>query len=238
MSVLIESLCQCLGRPGLFGTGSGQGLDRIRKAGEAMKIDRFYQALVARRARAALTMVATMVVISSATPAAHGLEFPMTTQLSLPDGAYLVASQVHQENPDKQVAALYANLNTKKSVSAIDLRAVALASRQIELARTPNGAKQVAFSIIRTEYKRWNASQEACLVKLWTKESHWNYKAHNYRSGAHGIPQSFPATKMESVGLDWRTNPVTQIRWGLNYIDKRYGSPCKALYRHNVRGAY
>ncbi|MEY2597488.1 MAG: hypothetical protein RL182_571 [Actinomycetota bacterium] len=238
MSVLIESLCQCLGRPRLTRSGFDQDWDRIRKAGEAMKIDRFYQALVARRARAALTMVATMVVISSATPAAHGLEFPMTTQLSLPDGAYLVASQVHQENPDKQVAALYANLNTKKSVSAIDLRAVALASRQIELARTPNGAKQVAFSIIRTEYKRWNASQEACLVKLWTKESHWNYKAHNYRSGAHGIPQSFPATKMESVGLDWRTNPVTQIRWGLNYIDKRYGSPCKALYRHNVRGAY
>ena len=206
-----------------------------------MKIDRFYQALVARRARAAWAMVATMVVMSTATPSSYGLEFPMTTQLSLPDqnsGAYLVASQVHQENPDQQVAALYANLNTKKSVSAIDLRAVALASRQIELARTPNGAKQVAFSIIRTEYKRWNASQEKCLVKLWTKESHWNYKAHNYRSGAHGIAQAYPAIKMESQGLDWRTNAVTQIRWGLNYIDKRYGSPCKALYRHNARGAY
>jgi hypothetical protein len=206
-----------------------------------MKIDRFYQALVARRARAAWAMVATMVVMSSATPSSYGLEFPMTTQLSLPDQnteAYLVASQVHQENPDQQVAALYANLNTKKSVAAIDLRAVALASRQIELARTPNGAKQVAFSIIRTEYKRWNASQEQCLVKLWTKESHWNYKAHNYRSGAHGIAQAYPAIKMESQGLDWRTNAVTQIRWGLNYIDKRYGSPCKALYRHNARGAY
>lgn len=210
----------------------------MRKAGEVMKIDRFYQAPVARRGRAAWAMVATMVVISSATPSAYGLEFPMTTQLALPNGAYLIAGGVHQENPDKQVAALYANIDTKRSVSAIDLRAVALATRQIELARTPYGAKQVATSIIRTEYKKWNASQEKCLIKLWTKESHWNYKAHNYRSGAHGIAQSFPATKMESVGLDWRTNPVTQIRWGLNYIDKRYGSPCKALYRHNVRGAY
>lgn len=230
MSVVIENLWQCLGLP-----------ERVRRAGEAMQVDRFFQALVTGRARAALTMVATLVVISSATPAAHGLEFPMTTQLSLPDqdpGTYLVASLVHQENPERQVASLYANLNIKKSVSAIDLRAVALASRQIELARTPYGAKQVAFSIIRTEYKRWNASQEKCLVKLWTRESHWNYKAHNYSSGAHGIPQSYPAIKMESVGLDWRTNPVTQIRWGLNYIDKRYGSPCKALYRHNVRGAY
>lgn len=203
-----------------------------------MKIDRFYQTLVRSRGRAAWTMVGAMIVLSTATPSSYGLEFPMTTQLSLPDGAFLVASQVHQENPEQQVAALYANLNTKKSVSAIDLRAVSLASRQIELARTPKGAQQAAFNIIRTEYKRWNKSQEACLVKLWTRESHWNYKAHNYRSGAHGIAQSYPAIKMESVGLDWRTNPVTQIRWGLNYIDKRYGSPCKALYRHNARGSY
>ena len=203
-----------------------------------MKIDRFYQTLVRRRGRAAWTMVGAMIVLSTATPSSYGLEFPMTTQLTIPNSAYLVASQVHQENPEQQVAALYANLNTKKSVSAIDLRAVSLASRQIELARTPKGAQQAAFNIIRTEYKKWNKSQEACLVKLWTRESHWNYKAHNYRSGAHGIAQSYPAIKMESVGLDWRTNPVTQIRWGLNYIDKRYGSPCKALYRHNVRGSY
>jgi len=208
------------------------------RVGEAMKIDRFYQTLVRRRGRAAWTMVGAMIVLSTATPSSYGLEFPMTTQLTIPNGAYLVANQVHQENPEQQVAALYANLNTKKSVSAIDLRAVSLASRQIELARTPKGAQQAAFNIIRTEYKKWNKSQEACLVKIWTKESHWNYKAHNYRSGAHGIPQSYPAIKMESVGLDWRTNPVTQIRWGLNYIDKRYGSPCKALYRHNVRGSY
>lgn len=208
------------------------------RVGEAMKIDRFYQTLVRRRGRAAWTMVGAMIVLSTATPSSYGLEFPMTTQLTIPNGAYLVASQVHQENPEQQVAALYANLNTKKSVSAIDLRAVSLASRQIELARTPKGAQQAAFNIIRTEYKKWNKSQEACLVKLWTRESHWNYKAHNYRSGAHGIAQSYPAIKMESVGLDWRTNPVTQIRWGLNYIDKRYGSPCKAIYRHNVRGSY
>jgi hypothetical protein len=208
------------------------------RVGEAMKIDRFYQTLVRRRGRAAWTMVGAMIVLSTATPSSYGLEFPMTTQLTIPNSAYLVASQVHQENPEQQVAALYANLNTKKSVSAIDLRAVSLASRQIELARTPKGAQQAAFNIIRTEYKKWNKSQEACLVKLWTRESHWNYKAHNYRSGAHGIAQSYPAIKMESVGLDWRTNPVTQIRWGLNYIDKRYGSPCKALYRHNVRGSY
>ena len=205
-----------------------------------MKIDRFYKALVARRGRAAWAMVATMVVMSTATPSSYGLEFPMTTSLTLPaqDGAYLVAGQVHEENPNQQVASLYANLNTKMSVTAIDLRAVSIASRQIELARTPEGAQQVAMAIIQTEYKKWNATQQACLVKLWNKESHWNYQAHNYRSGAHGIAQALPADKMETIGLDWRTNAVTQIRWGLNYIDKRYGTPCKALARHNYRGAY
>ena len=203
-----------------------------------MKIDRFYQALVRRRARAAWALVGSLLFISTATPSSYGLEFPMTSQLTLPEGAFLIASPIAQDDPNQQVASLYANLNTKMSVSAIDLRAVALASHEIELARKPVGAQQVAHNIISTEYSKWGASQEKCLATLWNKESHWNYQAHNYRSGAHGIAQAFPAIKMESVGLDWRTNPVTQIRWGLNYIQKRYGTPCKALYRHNARGSY
>ena len=197
-----------------------------------------------RRARATWLLIGAMLFMSSATPSSYGLEFPMTTQLTLPDsnsttlpGAFLVASPADQ-SPDQQVAALYASLDSKVQVSAIDLRAVSLASRQIEQARTPYGAKQVALRIVRTEYPKWNSTQQSCLVTLWNRESHWNYKAHNYYSGAHGIAQAFPADKMESIGLDWRTNPVTQIRWGLSYIESRYGTPCKALARHNYRGAY
>jgi hypothetical protein len=74
----------------------------------------------------------------------------------------------------------------------------------------------------------WGDYQYECLNSLWTKESHWNYKSSNKSSGAHGIPQALPATKMDSVGTDWRTNPVTQISWGLLYIDSRYDTPCKA----------
>lgn len=206
-----------------------------------MKIDRLYETLIRRRGRAAWITIAAMLFISSATPSSYGLEFPMTTSLTLPDSngsAFLIAGKVAEATPAEQVAALYSTLGTKVQVSALDLRAVSLASRQIEAARTPYGAKQVALRIVRVEYPKWNSAQEGCLVKLWTKESHWNYKAHNYRSGAHGIAQAFPAVKMESVGLDWRTNPVTQIRWGLNYIEKRYGTPCKALNRHYARGAY
>jgi hypothetical protein len=67
-----------------------------------------------------------------------------------------------------------------------------------------------------------------CLDKIWTKESGWNHKAENPSSGAYGIPQAYPAGKMVSAGADWRTNPATQIKWGLGYINGRYGSPCGA----------
>lgn len=74
----------------------------------------------------------------------------------------------------------------------------------------------------------FSLNQMRCLDKLWTKESGWRTTARNPSSGAYGIPQSLPATKMESAGSDWETNPATQIRWGLGYIKGRYGTPCAA----------
>jgi hypothetical protein len=79
----------------------------------------------------------------------------------------------------------------------------------------------------------WTAGQFQCLDKLWTKESGWRYNADNPSSSAYGIPQSLPGSKMASAGADWRTNPVTQIRWGLSYIADRYGTPC-AAWAHSV----
>ena len=81
----------------------------------------------------------------------------------------------------------------------------------------------------------WSASQFGCLDQLWTRESDWRVGAQN-ASGAYGIPQALPASKMATMGSDWRTNPITQIRWGLSYIADAYGSPCVALqhsYRYN-----
>ncbi len=66
------------------------------------------------------------------------------------------------------------------------------------------------------------------LVWLWNRESNWRWWAENPYSGAYGIPQSLPASKMASVGADYRTNAVTQITWGLIYISNRYGTPCAA----------
>ena len=74
----------------------------------------------------------------------------------------------------------------------------------------------------------WEDSEIEPLINLWNKESGWNPSAHNGSSGAHGIPQALPASKMASEGSDYYTNGETQIRWGLNYIKGRYGSPSAA----------
>jgi len=79
--------------------------------------------------------------------------------------------------------------------------------------------------------------QMSCLDKLFTKESNWRTTAAN-PSGAYGIPQSLPGSKMASVGADWRTNPSTQIKWGLGYIKGRYGTPCKAWAHSQARNWY
>ena len=74
----------------------------------------------------------------------------------------------------------------------------------------------------------WGDDQLSCLVSLWNRESSWDYTATNASSGAYGIPQALPGSKMASAGSDWQTNPATQIKWGLGYISERYGSPCAA----------
>jgi hypothetical protein len=80
--------------------------------------------------------------------------------------------------------------------------------------------------------------QFPCLNKLWNKESGWNYKAENRGSGAYGIPQALPGSKMGSAGSDWKTSPATQIKWGLGYIKGRYNSPCGAWSHSESVGSY
>jgi len=70
------------------------------------------------------------------------------------------------------------------------------------------------------------------------RESHWNPHAHNASSGAHGIPQALPGSKMASAGPVWQSNPVTQIKWGLGYIQGRYGTPCNAWGHSESHGWY
>ena len=103
---------------------------------------------------------------------------------------------------------------------------------------TPAYSQWWARRLMATRYAWRSTTQYVCLVKLWTRESHWNYRSHNRYSGAHGIPQAMPGTKMARIGKDWRTNPVTQIRWGLGYIKGAYGSPCGAWQHWQSRRWY
>ena len=81
--------------------------------------------------------------------------------------------------------------------------------------------------------------QFACLDSIAQGESKWNPYAWNKRgSGAYGIPQAWPATKMASAGADWRTNPVTQVRWMIAYVNAKYGSACGGAAYRAVHGRY
>ena len=178
----------------------------------------------------ALLLVATLL------PSANALEIssPSEVEIDLTKTSAVV-------EPVETAAQLFGEDDLAATASGAifssELALVSSVSRQVELARTPLGAKKVAKSILLDEYG-FTEKEYACLNTLWTKESHWNYKARNKKSGAHGIAQALPASKMNVVSTDWRTNPVTQIRWGLRYISIRYETPCKALAKHKRSNYY
>jgi Transglycosylase SLT domain len=105
-------------------------------------------------------------------------------------------------------------------------------------AKKTRAQKNKAIAKAMVKKRGWSNRQYKCLVKLWQRESSWNHKARNPSSGAYGIAQALPGRKMRSAGKDWRTNPKTQIKWGLRYIKGRYGTPCRALSHSNSRGWY
>jgi resuscitation-promoting factor RpfB len=82
------------------------------------------------------------------------------------------------------------------------------------------------------------SSQWSCLDDIWMRESTWNVYAENAASGAYGIPQSLPADKMATIASDWATDPITQIKWGLGYIQSVYGTPCAAWDHELADGFY
>jgi hypothetical protein len=84
----------------------------------------------------------------------------------------------------------------------------------------------------------WSSSQFSCLDPLWAHESGWSVSAYNAGSGAFGIPQALPGSRMASAGPDWQTNAATQIKWGLDYIKGTYGSPCGAWSHEEATGWY
>jgi soluble lytic murein transglycosylase-like protein len=100
----------------------------------------------------------------------------------------------------------------------------------------PGTAQSTAYGIMAS-FGFNPATYFGCLLDIWNRESGWRYDAEN-PSGAYGIPQALPGSKMASAGADWQTDPATQIRWGLGYIKNVYGNPCSAWAFEEANGYY
>ncbi|MFI7588583.1 hypothetical protein ACIB24_16050 [Spongisporangium articulatum] len=154
------------------------------------------------------------------------------------EDAQLAAQQQASQVASLQLASGDSKVNAALAQAEAAAERIRLAEERRERAlrdaqRNPKGiAKLLAAD------RGWGTSQFSCLDKLWTRESQWNYRAYNPSSGAYGIPQALPGSKMGSVASDWKTNPVTQIKWGLSYIADRYGTPCGAWAHSESVGWY
>jgi hypothetical protein len=187
------------------------------------------------RSVAILGISSSLLLVATLLPAANALELSPTSSVELE--VQKSASVVEPGTTESLFTQDDLIASASGAIFSTQMALVSAASRQVELARTPIGAKKVARSILMDEYG-FSEKQYKCLNQLWTQESNWNYKSRNKSSGAHGIPQALPASKMNVVSTDWRTNPVTQIRWGLRYISIRYETPCKAWAKHKRSNWY
>ncbi len=107
----------------------------------------------------------------------------------------------------------------------------AAASRGTDVRDSSSFPTQSSYSVAQIQAMARQmvaGNQFQCFSNIVDHESSWNYKAVNASSGAYGLFQALPAGKYASAGADWQTNPATQIKWGLNYMNERYGSPCQA----------
>ncbi len=147
---------------------------------------------------------------------------------------------LHQQQAavEKAAAAKAAKAKAKADAAkAAKARAAANAAVKARAASTPSGSPQQIAQQMLGQYG-WSGGQMSCLSPLWEHESGWKVTAENLSSGAYGIPQALPGSQMATAGGDWHTNAATQIKWGLTYIQDRYGSPCGAWGHEQSAGWY
>ncbi len=148
-----------------------------------------------------------------------------------------VRQAIARQRARRAAAARQAAAAAKAAARAAHTAQQASAAPAAARPATPSGSpQQIAQGMLGSF--GWSASQFSCLLPLWNGESGWNVSASNPSSGAYGIPQALPGSKMASAGADWQTNAATQIRWGLGYIRSVYGSPCGAWSHEQAYGWY
>jgi hypothetical protein len=149
-------------------------------------------------------------------------------------------SAAHWQAAEKQAARKQAARKLaaqKLAASQKTATAPATPSAAVSAAPVASGSpEQIAQAMLASF--GWSSSQFSCLDPLWAHESGWSVSAYNAGSGAYGIPQALPGSRMASAGPDWQTNAATQIRWGLEYIKGTYGSPCGAWDHEQATGWY
>jgi hypothetical protein len=123
----------------------------------------------------------------------------------------------------------------RKAAEEKAARARALANRGYQPGVTD--PREMARQILKNKFN-YGSNQFECFDNIIMRESKWRIDATNPSSGAYGIPQALPGSKMASEGSDWRTNPATQIIWGIKYMEDRYGSPCAAWSFKSAKGWY
>ncbi len=158
-------------------------------------------------------------------------ELVSTTQVHLEAvrGAVAEADRVAAERAAAEAAAKAA-AEAAAAEAAAEAEQPSAAPSRPGAPANPSEAQAIARDLMASQYG-WGEDQFGCLVALWNRESGWNVYASNSSSGAYGIPQALPGSKMATAGADWQTNPATQITWGLGYIAGRYSTPC-AAYDH------
>jgi hypothetical protein len=194
---------------------------------------------------AATTVSTDSASADTLTFAVDGLTSSTSTEQSKTEqeDAIRVAADRSASNAQRSAAAAR-NAEVEKARAAVLAKqrkaaaeqAARSAERKRIIANAQDDPKAVA-RILLPEYG-FSQGQWPCLDQLWIGESDWRWFVANPSSGAYGIPQSLPGSKMAAEGADWRTNPVTQIRWGLDYIRKSYGTPCNALDMWNSRSPH
>ena len=157
---------------------------------------------------------------SSSADAPVSASADLTTRISTVGQDDLVRREEPVSRSDRRTAADPAK---KAALSSVDDAGAGQSRTEDVSDQDPRDIAQALLS----EFG-FGQDQFSCLDSLYNSECGWRVNADNPSSSAYGIPQALPGSKMSSAGADWATNPVTQIRWGLGYIQDRYGSPCSA----------